>query len=156
MTSYVQTNLLKDEKVQFQSKVHWFVYVPAAGMLVLGLFMDFGVSSYTSVPLFTLIGLALLVKAWIQVYCTEIAVTDKRVMTKAGLIRRRTMELNHSKWESISVDQSILGRIFDFGTLVINGTGGGKEVVAFVDNPLEFRRNALEASDAADNPATNA
>jgi hypothetical protein len=59
------------------------------------------------------------------------------------------MELNHSKVESFHVDQSILGRIFGFGTLVVNGTGGGKTPVPNIDSPLEFRREAMQTIDAS-------
>ncbi len=88
-------------------------------------------------------------KAFIQRMTTELAVTSKRVITKVGLIRRSTMELNHSKVESFHVDQSILGRIFGFGTLVVNGTGGGKTPVPNIDSPLEFRREAMQTIDGS-------
>ena len=65
-----------------------------------------------------------------------------------GFIRRNTIELNHSKVESINVHQGIFGRIFDFGTLVINGTGGGKTPIPSIDSPLDFRKNAMQAIDA--------
>jgi len=54
----------------------------------------------------------------------------------------------YSKVESINVEQGIFGRIFDFGTLVINGTGGGKTPIPSIDSPLEFRKNAMQAIDA--------
>ena len=96
----------------------------------------------TKEPIFSLI------QAFITKVSTELAITTKRVIAKVGFIRRSTIELNHSKVESITVDQSILGRILDFGTLVINGTGGGKTPIPTVDSPLEFRRNAMQAIDA--------
>jgi uncharacterized membrane protein YdbT with pleckstrin-like domain len=89
----------------------------------------------------------LLVRALIIRRTTEIAVTSRRVMIKKGLIRRITMEMNHGRIESYNVDQSILGRIFGYGTLVVNGTGTGHEVIEMIDNPLEFRRKALEVAD---------
>lgn len=94
-------------------------------------------------------GLFLLIKAWVQKFTTELAVTSKRVVAKTGLIRRNTIELNHSKVESFNVDQSILGRIFGFGTIIINGTGGGKTPIPNIDSPLEFRREAMQAIDTS-------
>jgi hypothetical protein len=60
---------------------------------------------------------------------------------------RHTVELNHGKVESFNVDQSIFGRIFDFGTVVVNGTGGGKTPIPNIDAPLDFRRRAMETID---------
>ena len=90
-----------------------------------------------------------LIKALITKATTELAITSKRVIAKFGLIRRNTVELNHSKVESLNVDQSILGRILGFGTLVINGTGGGKTPIPSIDSPLEFRREAMQVVDAS-------
>lgn len=94
-----------------------------------------------------LFGIPMLIKAWIEKSTTELAVTSKRVIAKVGLIRRNTIELNHSKVESFHIDQGIFGRILGFGTLVINGTGGGKTPIPNIDAPLLFRREAMQAID---------
>lgn len=52
----------------------------------------------------------------------------------------QTVELNYEKIESLNVDQNILGRIFNYGTLKLTGTGGSMAKVSYVKNPLEFRR----------------
>ncbi len=49
-------------------------------------------------------------KAWLYAWSTELAVTSKRVIAKLGFIRCSTVELRHSKVESLHVDQSLLGR----------------------------------------------
>lgn len=88
-----------------------------------------------------------LLRAFITKSSTELAVTSKRVIAKVGLIRRNTTELNHSKVESFRVDQGILGRIFGYGTIVVCGTGGGKNGIPNIDSPMDFRRNAMETID---------
>ena len=75
----------------------------------------------------------------------------RSVIAKFGFIKRSTIELNHSKVESFHVDQSVLGRIFGFGTLHINGTGGGITPIPNISDPLGFRRKAMEAIDASQN-----
>jgi hypothetical protein len=52
------------------------------------------------------------------------------------------------KVESIQVDQGVLGRIFDFGSITISGTGGDKSPVTNVAQPLEFRKAFMTAVDA--------
>jgi len=63
---------------------------------------------------------------------------------KRGFIRRHTVEMNMDKVESVDVDQSVLGRIFDYGDIVIRGTGVGIEPLRGIDSPLAFR-NAVTA-----------
>ena len=64
-----------------------------------------------------------LVHGWYDQWITEMAVTDRRIIYKRGLIRRMTAEMNIEKVESVSVGQSILGRILDYGTIDVRGTG---------------------------------
>jgi uncharacterized membrane protein YdbT with pleckstrin-like domain len=81
----------------------------------------------------------LLIQQWIQWLVTEIAVTNRRVIYKKGLIRRQTNEMNMDKVESVQVEQSILGRMFDYGTVTILGTGEGFETLRTIANPIELR-----------------
>jgi len=91
------------------------------------------------------------VSSWFRSSSSEFAVTDKRVIIKVGLVRRRTLETMLGKVEGIGVDQSLTGRILGFGTIVVTGTGGTKEEFDRIANPLEFRRQvqaAISSSDA--------
>ena len=54
--------------------------------------------------------------------------TDRRIIYKRGFINRHTEEMNMDKVASVDVDQSILGRILDYGTVHVMGTGGGQAV----------------------------
>jgi uncharacterized membrane protein YdbT with pleckstrin-like domain len=79
------------------------------------------------------------VRAAIRQWTTELAVTDRRVIYKAGLISRHTLEMNRSKIESVDVNQSLLGRVLSFGTIIVRGTGGSLEPIRLVRDPLHFR-----------------
>ena len=71
---------------------------------------------------------------------TELAITNRRIIAKFGFLRRDTIEINLSKIESIRVEQSIFGRMLNYGSLVIIGTGGSREPIPEIVDPLEFRR----------------
>jgi uncharacterized membrane protein YdbT with pleckstrin-like domain len=47
--------------------------------------------------------------------------------------------MNRDKVESVDVDQSFLGRIFGYGTVIVRGTGGSLEPMRNIDDPLTFR-----------------
>ena|SRR5690349_4219473 len=128
--SYVDTNLMKGEQVVHRAQLHWAIYISGA------------------ILSFLVIGLPLLLAAYIRQRTTEMAVTNKRVIIKTGLISRRTVELNLSKVENVAVDQGILGRMLDYGTITVVGTGGTREVFAHVLSPLQFRRAVQEQTDA--------
>jgi len=86
-----------------------------------------------------IIGLVMLVQTWVRRWTTEIDVTDRRIVYKRGLIRRYTVEMNMDKVESVDVDQSIFGRLLNYGDVTIRGTGVGLEPLRGIDAPLEFR-----------------
>jgi uncharacterized membrane protein YdbT with pleckstrin-like domain len=86
-----------------------------------------------------------LLRAWVQITTMELALTDQRVIVKTGWVRRRTLELRLAKVETIRVDQSVLGRLLDYGTVVIVGTGGTTEPVAFISDLISFRK-AVQAT----------
>ena len=79
------------------------------------------------------------VPALIRWFTTELAVTDRRVIYKAGFISRHTLEMNRSKVESVDVDQTLLGRVLGFGTITVRGTGGSLEPIRLISDPLTFR-----------------
>jgi len=78
-------------------------------------------------------------RAWLIRRMTEIVVTDRRVIYARGLIRRNTVEVNMDKIESVDVNQTLLGRIFDYGDVTVKGTGSTLEPLLSVDRPIAFR-----------------
>ena len=73
--------------------------------------------------------------------------TNKRVISKKGFLRRDTSELKLSKLETIEIKQSIIGRILKFGKIICVGTGGSETYINNISNPLEFRKQFLEYTD---------
>ena len=144
MSTYVEQALTRGESVLHLGRTSWW---SLSGYLFFGAILaPFGV------------GLVLLVMAWVKQRSTELAVTNKRVITKFGFIQRDTVELNIQKVESVQVQQGILGRMLDFGTIVIAGGGNPQAPVPGISDPMGFRRAFLEAQEIAlkDRPAMDA
>jgi uncharacterized membrane protein YdbT with pleckstrin-like domain len=76
---------------------------------------------------------------WFERWTTEIAITDRRIIFKRGFIRRDTIEMSVEKVESVDVNQSLLGRLLDYGNITIRGTGTGFAPLRSIDSPLDFR-----------------
>jgi len=76
-----------------------------------------------------------------------LAITNKRIIVKFGFIRRQTVEISLSKVESIQVNQGLWGRVFNFGSLVVTGSGSSHAPIHEVSDPMGFRRAFVEAQD---------
>ena len=148
--SYAEKILQPEETIVHVTGLHWFVYLPAFGFLILAVaavVLSNNVAS--NLANFVLLGAAVLaflaLIAWLRGFLrrsgTELVVTNRRVIFKRGLIRRHTVEMNMSKVESVDVDQSIAGRLFGYGTVTIRGTGGGIEPLRKISGPVDFRNH---------------
>lgn len=147
MGNYVESNLLPGEAVAYQARVHGVIYMWP------GIFTAYGVYSLSSGGslgfAFILSGIVLAAIATMRIDTTEFAVTNRRIIAKAGILRRRSIETLLEKVESVMVDQSILGRMLDYGTVIVGGTGGMREGFKLMAHPAKLRSqiNAqLEAS----------
>lgn len=138
---YVQANLMPNEQIVATGRIHWWAYISGISFTIIGLLLAAATGPLGA--FFLVVGVVLLVKAWIHSFSTELVVTNKRVIAKFGFIKRSTTELLHSKVESFNVDQGIMGRILNFGTVIVNGTGGAHTPIPHIAAPLEFRRLAL-------------
>jgi uncharacterized membrane protein YdbT with pleckstrin-like domain len=146
---YVERVLQPGETVEYTTRLHWILYLRAIVLLVLSLacLIASGVITQSEVVLALQIAagvLALLaavagLSALIRRTTTEFAITDRRVIYKTGVLHRHTMEINRSKVETVGVDQSIPGRMLDYGTVTVRGTGGSFEPIPFIGEPLRFR-----------------
>ena len=135
MSSYVDGVLISDERVMYRARISlWSLWLP----ILLGVI---------TLPLFG-IGLLFWLWAWITYATTELAITNKRVIAKSGLIQHRTIEMFLEKIESIQVDQSVLGRLFDFGSVIISGTGVHSAPFRNISDPLALRKNFMMAADS--------
>ncbi|PYM68911.1 MAG: MFS transporter permease [Candidatus Rokuibacteriota bacterium] len=140
VVSYIGENLLPDEHVVYRAELHWIIFARAILVLVVGLVLVFVPRIGQASLVVLLLGVVMLVPPFVAYRTTELGVTNKRVIVKTGLIRRRTLELLLRQVEAISVDQSLLGRLLGFGSITLTGTGGVREVFHRVRDPLELRR----------------
>lgn len=142
---YVDEVLQPGEQLLHRAYLHWLLYAPAFATAVVGVvLLVLGATYGGGIALVpgAAVGLAAVyfwLGAWIRRSTTELAVTNRRIILKRGWIRRRTVEMNMDKVESVDVDQSILGRIFNYGDVTVRGTGASIEPLRMIGDPLHFR-----------------
>jgi uncharacterized membrane protein YdbT with pleckstrin-like domain len=154
MARYIDQIMQPGEKRLYSGRLHWILYLSGLLLLIatlvfLALASNSGEAGHSFGRVFWL-GLAVLFfagsgyylfKAWFERWTTEIEVTDRRIVYKEGFIRRKTIEMQMDKVESVDVDQSFLGRILNYGLVTIHGTGEGWQPIENVAEPLELRNH---------------
>ncbi|MBF6615482.1 MAG: PH domain-containing protein [Candidimonas sp.] len=134
MAAYVDKVLTKGEKVLYQGRVSaWSLMSEFIFGLVTLPFFGFGALIWAG--------------ALIRYFTTELAITNKRVIAKFGLISRSTIEINLQRIESVQVNQSVIGRIFNYGSVVVSGAGNPQAPIPGISSPLTFRRVFVEAQE---------
>jgi uncharacterized membrane protein YdbT with pleckstrin-like domain len=158
--SYVERHLIAGEEVMFQTRHHWVVML---GALTLGTVLDLlgalglvyilqqrGMSmtgryvALGAAALALASGSLLALAGVMRRNATEMVVTNKRVIVKTGILTRRTFEMLVSRIESIGVEETALGRILGYGTVILRGVGGTPEEFDLIANPLAFRSHVQD------------
>jgi len=148
---YIDHILQPGERLLYCGKLHWVVYTPALIAFALAV-VTLALSGHPAVSAiqlswllvslaFVVAGAVLAFSAWFRRWTTEIDVTDRRVVYKRGFVNRHTVEMNMDKVESVDVDQSIMGRLLDYGDITVRGTGETWEILRGVGRPLDFRNH---------------
>jgi uncharacterized membrane protein YdbT with pleckstrin-like domain len=151
---YVRRVLQPGETIVYSTKLHWIIYWRAILLLIVCIMLagaawymadnkNLSLALAIAAVIFALLGLSSALRTFIRRWTTELAVTDRRVIYKEGLIARRTLEMNRSRVESVDVYQTILGRILGYGTITLRGTGGSLEPMHTIDDPLAFRSHII-------------
>ena len=125
--SYISQTLGSKERILYQTGYHWLYSLGAMLLTISILGLPWGVAMF------------------IRAFATEIAVTTDRFVRKTGLISIQSEEVSLDKIEEVTVQQSILGRIFGYGNVQVHGTGMGDIKCAMVDNPVRMRREIQTA-----------
>ena len=167
--SYIEKSLIEGEAVLYRARLHWIVLlwpaligapigIAGIGFLVGGVYHSArwnGFSGAMGVVGFLLfLGAIVLIGGGIvRRNATEIAVTNRRVLIKTGIVNRRTLELLLVRIESIGVDETPLGRMLGYGRVILRGTGGTPEQFDRIARPLEFRKQVQSQVEGRMSPA---
>jgi uncharacterized membrane protein YdbT with pleckstrin-like domain len=151
MARYIDNILQPGEKVLYSTNAHWIFYLPAIGawlvaivLLIAAQIIPAETARLISLSLSAIAAIFALYKmltAWFHRWTTETDVTNLRVVHKTGFIKRRTFELSLDKVESVDVNQSILGRLMNYGDVTVRGVGEGAETIHTIASPLDFRNH---------------
>lgn len=135
---YIASSLSTNEEIMFTFKHHWLVWLKWWGVFFLVLIL--GLATF---------GLTLLIAVYYYFYIKgwERAVTNKRVVTKTGVISRNTEEMRLGSIETVELRQTIFQRIFGTGTVKLTGRGVSNIFIKDVADPAQVKKEIESAMD---------
>ncbi|MDP9098338.1 MAG: PH domain-containing protein, partial [Verrucomicrobiota bacterium] len=125
---YTTATLQPNERPLHQTTIHWMALSSSVIGAVLSLIVTVPIAMFAAwrdfywAWLLLVLPAGILLSAAVTVKTSELVITDRRVLIKVGFIQRHTFEMFISKIESVAVFQSMLGRLFNYGTVEIRGT----------------------------------
>lgn len=134
MSYYPEQQLMSDEQIIARAIPTYWQYFGVILILgVIGGFLTYGLT-------------AIIAAVWVYlgVRSQQIALTNKRVIGKYGIVSRTVIDMPLSRVSSVLTDQSVLGRIFGFGSVVLKGMGGENTPIPAISNADNFRREVSE------------
>lgn len=139
----VQSLLRDGEKVLRVATIHWGIYWKAAftGFITLLMLLSplFNLGIF-----FALVTFVMFVFATLYKYFLLLVLTDKRVFLRHGILRVDTIQIRHSRIESVETERTIMGQILSYAAVVIYGTGSRRTAIPYIADALEFRNDLDE------------
>lgn len=162
VSSSTKSHLNKGERIVYNTSLHWVGFIEPVSVVIIGLLFLYlsyhyreiiGEGSkyleYISLGVLLYGGIKFMIEM-VKHNASEFVVTTERVIIKVGVLKRSSLAMPLSKIESIEIDQSIMGRILNFGTIQITGTGTAESMFHHLSNPAKFRQKMQLASGSAD------
>ncbi|CAN5760338.1 hypothetical protein BH23CHL7_BH23CHL7_04460 [soil metagenome] len=164
---YADSLLIEGEEVALRTRQHWLALVVTArygfllwliaiGLLILGLALRPNVDFFADgTPAANIIGLAaiacflvglliVLIRLW-QWWAQDFMITNRRLMKVWGVLNKRSVDSSLEKINDARLDQSVFGRMFNYGHLDILTAGPETDLDDFdmIRDPKGFKRMML-------------
>ncbi len=133
---------MNDNNIVYQARLHWILFLWPVMLLCLGVFLGLTIQQLREVAIFFMV-FALLwgLMVWVKYRCSSLTIKKTHIILRTGMLVRNTLDIPLSKIESIDIRQSLLGSMLHYGSLVITGTGGSRQLVDHLSRPLTCRRH---------------
>jgi len=155
--SFIEKNLANNEKIVYKGNLHWWIYMKNILLIVLGIIIISAAKSNVGSGvggLFVIFALIGLIGAYMRSRSSEFVVTNRRIMLKTGALKRKLVELQLNRAEGLMVDQGIIGRMFNYGSIIVT-SGGVREVFSPIAQPYEFKKQVNNAIEESFTPINN-
>ena len=138
---YIEKNLMDGEQIVYEARQHWIIYWKPFLLLLVAIGLFAIPSQYMELTIQMIASATLLVVAaiWaVNIYGgRKYILTTGRLILKRGIIRRESTDLILRRCEGVSIRQSIMGRIFRYGTVSVS-TGEVVNEFRLIEDPVRF------------------
>ena len=157
IANHMERYLAPGETLQAQTGPHWIVnlrsIVSSVMILAVGVALVYeamhATSSHATIFAALAIGsvgiaIAILVSANLQRRSQLVLVTDSRIVELKGIMHRSMSEVRIAAVQSTKIDQSVLGRLLNFGTVTLETGNDDPLVLANIAFPQELYQVLLD------------
>lgn len=131
--------LTEDEKVIAMATIHDAIYWKSVAVIIIGMLMLPGFAMTLGI-FFMFVGVVMLALAHLTRSYLVLAATDKRIFIRSGIVYTDMIEMRYTQVESIELGITPIGQIFNYGSVIVTGTGQRRVIVPFVSNAIAFRQ----------------
>lgn len=139
---YIDQNLLPDEKILYRTKKHVIIFLIPIIFTIGTVFFYFNANPFVvkASYILSIATIATWLNALLIYYTADFAVTNKRISMKEGFFFRHTNDTRLTTIANVTVNQSLLGQLLNYGTVVINTFGGTSDPFSEIDSPIPFQK----------------
>jgi len=127
------------EKLIFNCRIHNAIYWKSVAVFLLSLiFALYGVTNLAI--LFFIVAFFLGLQEWAMKQIMRLALSDKRVLARQGLIQIDVIDIPFDRIESVELERMLTGQLFGYASVVVMGTGNRYIRIPYVADAQNFRR----------------
>jgi uncharacterized membrane protein YdbT with pleckstrin-like domain len=147
--SYIDKNLLPDEQIIYRTKKSLIIFINPLLWTIGAIIFLLNENPFIikAAAIFGLIAIGSWLNTLLTYVTSEFAVTNKRIMMKEGFFFRHSNETRLTTVAKVSVNQSLLAQVLNYGTVFINAFGGDTDAFTAIDSPVEFQKQTQEQLD---------
>ncbi len=136
--SELERMMVSGEEIILRARLHGAIYWKSIAVLLLALLMFFVIPPFGF--LLGAVGVVMLCTAILTQHYLLLAITNKRVLARYGLLQMDVVDIRLSKIESIDLERMLPGHLFGYASVVVAGTGQRLIRVPYIGNAESFRR----------------
>jgi len=147
---YIESNLRKEEEIVIRAKISWWTLVGPIIFFIIGIVLSVVLTSkmgelgsQADMPAIVwwvpaiIFAIPLIKQALINA-TTHLAVTNKRVIGKVGVLRIDTIDYPVDKIDNVSYKAGFFGNIFKYANVQIGSVSGEKKNIGATGNAQKF------------------
>jgi hypothetical protein len=149
---YIDSLMGRNERTVFITRQHWLVLVATALMdgllaiaaLVVAILLGRAEGILAVLAILAVFPIIHFIIRFLNWYNAQFIVTNRRVMEIRGVINKRVSDSSLEKVNDVVLEQSILGRFLNYGTVeIITGSDIGVNFFKHMAKPVRFKTEML-------------